>query len=58
VDEGRGERRGLPDERERVAGVDLDAVVIALVEPHGAPSEDVDGGDDCELLCQRVSMVT
>ena len=50
VDE-RGRRRGGPaDERQRVARVHLDAVVVAPQQPDGTAVEHVDGGDDCELL--------
>ena len=43
----------LPHERERIAGIDLDAVVVAPQEPDGPAVEDVHGRDDCEL-CSNV----
>ena len=54
---GRG-RCGLPDERQRIARVQLDAVVVAPQQPDGTAVEHVDGGDNCELLYQRGSMLT
>jgi hypothetical protein len=53
VDEPGREGRRPPHDRERIAGLDADLVVIPLHEPDGPAVENVYRGDD-----HRVTMLT
>jgi hypothetical protein len=58
MDERRGGLRRPSYELKRVAGIDLDAVVVAPKEPDSLSVEDVDGGEDCKIACHRATMLT